>query len=87
MQVILPPELELIVSRQLTNGKYPDPIAVIRAAIELLEQQEENIYQGKLIELQQSAQVGWESSQRGEVVDGKIAMAQIRENLQARHTK
>jgi antitoxin ParD1/3/4 len=86
MQVVLPPELELIVSRQLTSGKYPDPIAVIRAAIELLEQQED-IYQGKLGELQQAAQVGWESSQQGEVVDGKIAMAQIRENLQSRHTK
>jgi antitoxin ParD1/3/4 len=86
MQVVLPPELELIVSRQLTSGKYPDPIAVIRAAIELLEQQED-IYQGKLGELQQVAQVGWEASQQGEVVDGKIAMAQIRESLQSRHTK
>jgi antitoxin ParD1/3/4 len=86
MQVVLPPELELIVSRQLTSGKYPDPIAVIRAAIELLEQQED-IYQGKLGELQQAAQVGWEASQQGEVVDGKIAMAQIRENLQSRDTK
>jgi antitoxin ParD1/3/4 len=57
MQVVLPPELELIVSRQLTSGKYQDPIAVIRAAIELLEQQED-IYQGKLGELQQAAQVG-----------------------------
>jgi antitoxin ParD1/3/4 len=86
MQVVLPPELELIVSRQLTSGKYPDPIDVIRAAIELLEQQED-IYQGKLGELQQAAQVGWEASQQGEVVDGKIAMAQIRENLQSRDIK
>jgi antitoxin ParD1/3/4 len=86
MQVILPPELELIVSRQLTNGKYPDPIAVIRAAVELLEQQED-IYQGKLGELQQAAQIGWEASQRGEVVDGKIAMEQIRKNIQSRYPK
>jgi antitoxin ParD1/3/4 len=86
MQVVLPPELELIVSRQLTSGKYQDPISVIRAAIELLEQQED-VYQGKLGELQQAAQVGWEASQRGDVVDSKIAMAQIRENLQSRHTK
>ena len=57
MEVILPPELELIVSRQLTSGKYQDPIAVIRAAIELLEQQDD-IYQGKLGELQQAAQIG-----------------------------
>ena len=68
MQVVLPPELELLVSRQLTSGKYQDPIAVIRAAIELLEQQEDS-YKGKLGQLQQAAKVGWEASQRGEVVD------------------
>ena len=51
MQVVLPPELELLVSRQLTSGKYQDPIAVIRAAIELLEQQEDS-YKGKLGQLQ-----------------------------------
>jgi antitoxin ParD1/3/4 len=85
MQVTLPPELELIVSRQLTSGKYPDVMAVMRAAIELLEQKED-IYQGKLGELQQAAQVGWEASQRGEVVDGHRAMEQIRAGLQSRHT-
>jgi antitoxin ParD1/3/4 len=86
MQVILPPELELIVSRQLTSGKYLDEIAVIRAAIELLEQQED-IYQGKLDELKQAAQIGLEASQRGEVVEGNIAMEQIRANLKSRYSK
>jgi antitoxin ParD1/3/4 len=86
MQVILPPELELIVSRQLTSGKYLDEIAVIRAAIELLEQQED-IYQGKLDELKQAAQLGLEASQRGEVVDGNIAIAQIRANLTSHYSK
>jgi antitoxin ParD1/3/4 len=50
MQVVLPPELELIVTRQLTSGKYQDPIAVIQAAMGLLEQQED-LYQGRLGEL------------------------------------
>ncbi len=86
MQVILPPELELIVSRQLTSGKYLDEIAVIRAAIELLEQQED-IYQGKLGELKQAAQIGLEASQRGEVVEGNIATEQIRANLKSRYSK
>ena len=86
MQVTLPPELELIVSRQLTSGKYQNAIEVIRTAIELLEQQED-IYRGRLAELIQAAQVGWEASQRGEVVDGQIAMEQIRSNLNSRSTK
>ena len=86
MQVTLPPELELIVSRQLTSGKYQNAIEVIRTAIELLEQQED-IYQGKLGELQQAASIGWEASQRDEVVDGNIAMEQIRSNLKSRYSK
>jgi antitoxin ParD1/3/4 len=86
MQVILPPELELIVSRQLISGKYQDEIAVIRAAIELLDQQDD-IYQGRLGELQQAAQVGLTASQQGQVVDGNIAMEQIRANLKSRYTK
>jgi antitoxin ParD1/3/4 len=61
MQVTLPPELELIVSRQLTSGKYQNAIEVIRTAIELLEKQED-IYQGKLGELQQAALLGWEAN-------------------------
>jgi antitoxin ParD1/3/4 len=85
MQVTLPPELELIVSRQLTSGKYQDVISVIQAAIELLEQKEDDIYQEKLGDLQQAAQIGWEASQKGEVVDGSIAMAQIRANLKSQH--
>jgi antitoxin ParD1/3/4 len=86
MQVTLPPELELIVSRQLTSGKYQNAIEVIRTAIELLDKQE-NIYQGKLGELQQAALLGWEASQRSEVVDGNIAMEQIRSNLKSRYSK
>jgi hypothetical protein len=46
---------------------------VIRTAIELLDKQED-IYQGKLGELQQAASICWEASQRGEVVDGNIAI-------------
>ncbi|WP_309741610.1 MULTISPECIES: type II toxin-antitoxin system ParD family antitoxin [unclassified Chamaesiphon] len=86
IQVTLPPELELIVSRQLTSGKYQNAIEVIRTAIELLDKQED-IYQGKLGELQQAASIGWEASQRGEVVDGNIAMEQIRSNLKSRYSK
>jgi antitoxin ParD1/3/4 len=83
MQIILPPEVEALVQRQLTSGKYQNAIAVILAAIKLLEQQED-IYQGRLQDLQQEARIGWEASQRGEVVDGSIAMAQIRANVRRR---
>jgi antitoxin ParD1/3/4 len=84
MQIVLPPDVEALVQRQLTSGKYKSALEVILAGVQLLEQQED-MYQGRLQELQQEAQIGWEASQRGEVVDGTAAMAQIRANLRSRH--
>jgi antitoxin ParD1/3/4 len=54
------------------------------AGVELLSQQED-IYQGKLQQLQKEATIGWEAAQRGEIVDGPTAMAEIRAHLQANH--
>ena len=85
MQIVLPPEVEALVQRQLTRGKYNSAIDVILAAIKLLEQQQD-IYQGRLQELQQDALIGHLASQRGEVVDGTTAMAQIRANLRSRYS-
>ncbi|HIK46443.1 MAG TPA: type II toxin-antitoxin system ParD family antitoxin [Leptolyngbyaceae cyanobacterium M65_K2018_010] len=84
MQIVLPPELEQVIQRQLAAGKYRSALDVITAGIYLLDQQDD-IYQGRLPELQQDAQIGWEAAQRGELVDGPSAMDQIRENLRSRH--
>jgi antitoxin ParD1/3/4 len=84
MQIVLPPELEQLIQRQLAAGKYQSALEVITAGIQLLDQQDD-IYQGRLPELQQDAQIGWEAAQRGDLVEGPTAMAQIRENLRARH--
>jgi antitoxin ParD1/3/4 len=84
MQIGLPPELEELVQRQLASGKYQTAIDVLLAGAKLLEQQED-IDQGRLQELQQEAQIGWEAAQRSELVDGSTAMAQIRANLHSRH--
>lgn len=84
MQIVLPPELEELVQRQLASDKYQTAIDVLIAGARLLERQE-NIYQGRLQELQQEAQIGWEAAQRGELVDGSTAIAKIRANLHYRH--
>ena len=84
MQIVLSPEVEALVQRQLTTGKYKSAIEVILAGIQLLEQQED-IYQGRLLELQKDALIGQEASQRGEVVDGATALAEIRANLRSRY--
>jgi antitoxin ParD1/3/4 len=79
MQLSLPPEIEQLVQQQIDSGKYASIVEVIVAGVKLLEQQD--IYQGRLQELQQDALVGWEASRRGEVVDGMTAMEQIRTGL------
>jgi antitoxin ParD1/3/4 len=86
MQIILSPEVEALVQRQLSNGKYQSVLDVILAGVQLLEQQED-LYLGRLEELQEEAQLGWEAAQNGEVVEGAIAMAQIRANLRSRHSE
>ncbi|MEH2082035.1 MAG: type II toxin-antitoxin system ParD family antitoxin [Nostoc sp.] len=75
-------KVEALVQRQLTSGKYQNAIKVILTGIKLLEQQED-IYQGRLQDLQQEACVGWEASERGKVVDGSTAIAQIRANVRS----
>lgn len=86
MQIVLTPELEDLVQRQLASGKYQTAIEVLLAGVKLLEQQED-IYQGRLQELQQEAFIGWEAAQRSELVDGSTAMAKIRANLHSRQGK
>ena len=54
MQIVLPPEVEALVQRQLISGKYQSVIEVILAGVKLLEQQQD-IYQERLQELQQDA--------------------------------
>jgi antitoxin ParD1/3/4 len=85
MQIVLPPEVEAIVQRQLTSGNYNSAIEVILAGVKLLEKQQD-IYQGRLEELQKDAIIGWEASKRGEVVDGATAMAKIRANMRSRYS-
>jgi antitoxin ParD1/3/4 len=84
MQVSLPQDVENFVQRQLNDGRYQDATEVIVAAIALLQRQED-IYHGRLSELQADARIGLAASERGEVVDGTVALTQIRSNLRSRY--
>lgn len=85
MQLAFPPEIQAFVQRQLSSGKYSNLMDLLLTAVKLLQQQED-IYQGRLLALQQDALVGLEASQRGQVIDGPIAMDQIRTNLRERYS-
>jgi antitoxin ParD1/3/4 len=77
MQIVLTPELEALVQQQLDTGRYDSAIDVITQAINLLQQQD-NLSQEQLASLRHEAQLGWEAADRGELVDGPTAIAQIR---------
>jgi antitoxin ParD1/3/4 len=85
--IALPPEVEILVQRQVESGRYASIEEALLAGMHLLEQQQEHddIYQGRLPELQRAARLGWEESQRGAVVDGPTAMSQILEDLRSRY--
>lgn len=85
MQITLPPEIETLIERQLSSGKYKTAIEVLLAGMHLLDEQE-TLYQGRLSELQDAVQTGWQASQRGEVVDGSMAMNQILTDVRSRHS-
>ncbi len=89
MQIVLPPEIEQLVQRQIESGKYQSAVEVITAGILLLEQKKSDqtdIYQGQLPALQREAQIGWDAVQRGELVDGSTTMEEIRANLRSRYS-
>jgi len=85
MEIVLTPELEKMVQRQLESGKYESATEVLLAAVKLLTQQED-IYQGRLEDLQREAVIGWQAAQRGELVDGPTAMTDLRAGLRAKHS-
>jgi len=58
MQIALPPEVEAMVQRQVDRGNYTSALEVILAGVKLLELQED-IYQGRIQELQEEARIGW----------------------------
>ncbi|MEB3226539.1 MAG: type II toxin-antitoxin system ParD family antitoxin [Synechococcus sp.] len=84
MEVTFPPEIQAFVQRQVQAGKYVNQSALIIAAVQLLQQQED-LYQGRLLELQREALIGWDALERGEVVDGETALAQIRDRFREQY--
>jgi antitoxin ParD1/3/4 len=85
MEIVLTPELEQMVQRQLESGKYESATEVVLAAVKLLTQQED-IYQGRLADLQREAVIGWQAAQQGDLVDGPTAMADLRTGLRTKHS-
>lgn len=68
MRVTLNPKTDAWVKAQVNAGRYNDASEVIRAALRLLQQQEE-LHLAKLEALRREIDAGWDELERGEFAD------------------
>ena len=82
MQIVLKPEEASFVQSQIANGKYQTADEVMSQALALLQRQQD--YEEWLIETRQKVEAGVAALERGEAVDGDVAIAQLRDRLHNR---
>lgn len=81
MNITLNSEQQKFIQSQIQKGRYNDSQEVINKALELLEKQEQE-YEQWLTETRQKVQVGIEQLERGEKIDGEVAIAQLQNKLE-----
>lgn len=81
MDVSLTLEIEQFIHSQVESGKYGSAADVIQAGIRLLEERD-SIYKGRFEELRQEVSIGVEQLDRGEQLDGKAVIEQLRQKNQ-----
>jgi antitoxin ParD1/3/4 len=83
MTVTLTAEQEQFVAEQLKSGHYQSASDVVAQSLGILRAQEEFI-RSNAAELREKIATGMEQIRRGEVVDGKTAIQNLREKLHKR---
>ena len=82
MTVTLTAEQEKFIAERMNKGEYSSPEKILDEGIKLIRQKEE--YQRRLTELRRELQIGTDQINRGEVVDGREAIAQLVEKIRNR---
>lgn len=80
MDISLKPELESFVSSQIVLGKYRDSSQMIEEALKLLEKRLQ--YDQWVQDIEQKIDSAIAQIERGEGVDGEVAIAQLRQRFQ-----
>ncbi len=83
MTVTLTPDQEAFIAQQLASGHYQSPGDAINESLGMLRSQEEFI-RANATELRRNLAVGLEQARRGELVDGKTAIEDLRRTLRQR---
>ena len=84
MTVTLTPEQEQFVAEQIKSGHYQSASDVVAQSLGMLRAQEEFI-RTNTAELRDKIASGLEQIQRGETVDGRAAIQNLRTKLQQRN--
>ena len=85
MTVTLTVEQEEFIAEQLAGGHYRSVDDVIAQSLGMLRAQEEFI-RSNVAELREKIAVGFEQVKRGEVVDGRTAIRNLRGELRSRRS-
>ncbi|MDZ7959001.1 MAG: type II toxin-antitoxin system ParD family antitoxin [Aulosira sp. DedQUE10] len=80
MNVNLKPEEEQFIQAKLATGKYETAYEVIVEALQLLEERDKH-YEKWVEETRKKVAIGIAQLDRGEGIDGKIAIARLRDKL------
>lgn len=81
MSIALRPETEKQIQDHMKSGAYPSPDDVVRAALELLEQEKREL-NADLDDLRHQIAIGVAQLDRGEGVDGERAFDDLLAELQ-----
>ena len=82
MNVHLTPELEQLVQSKVKTGRYNSATEVLREALRLLEHRDE-IFTRRKDEIREQIEEGWQSAERGDLVDGDDVFDRIDAELEA----
>ena len=85
MNLSLTPDLERFVQRKVASGRYNSASEVVRAALRVLEENEQ-VRQIEIANLRQKIQEGLDSLDRGESIDGDESLRRLR-RLSARRRR
>ena len=81
MNVHLSPELEQLVQSKVKSGRYNSASEVVCEALRLLEQRDE-VFTRRKEEIGEQIEEGWQSAERGELVDGEEVFDRIDTELE-----
>ena len=83
MNVSLTEELQELVQKKVESGRYSSASEVIRAGLRLLEQEDE-LRATRLEAVRAQVREGIGQAERGELVDGEVAVERARERAEAK---